>query len=403
MSQIAFIIACAAGAFAGLSVLLLVVSTLGALACPLMFRLRTVPAPTLWPPVSVVIPVKALDAGFDAAQISAFMQDYPDFEIIVTAVDLNSPAVAAVRKIFALYPHVQTRIVAAEADFAASPKVNNLYGAINKARHDLIVMKDSNVALPQGGIAAAVTAKRPGIGLVVAVPEACEAQTFAAQIEQQIMNQSHGRLLLFAASAGLGFGVGKLMVFSRQEFTQAGGFEAIAHSVGEDSALAHAFAAINLRTVFMAPVVMQRLGARQLADVFQRQLRWTVIRRHNETFAFALEPLGLVPCAVAAAALSAGLAGLSPLAAGLAVLVAWSVAETALALARGWPVSMSAPVVMVARDMLMLGVWLRAWTTDRVMWAQERMNVARDFAPPPESPPAASLMSRATADTRTES
>ena len=202
MSQFAFIVACIAGAFAGLAVLLLLVSTLGALAYPLMLWLRKTSAPTLWPAVSVVIPVKALDEGFDAAQISACMQDYPEFEIIVTAVDLNSPAVAAARKIFALYPHVQTRIVAAEADFAASPKVNNLYGAIIGARYDLIVMKDSNVALPQGGIAAAVKAKRAGVGLVVAVPEACEAQTFAAQIEEQIMNQSHGRLLLFAASAG---------------------------------------------------------------------------------------------------------------------------------------------------------------------------------------------------------
>ena len=115
------------------------------------------------------------------------------------------------------------------------------------------------------------------------------------------MNQSHGRILYAAQALGLGFGLGKLMVFRRSDLHRVGGFEAIAHSVGEDSALDHALKNIGLRTVIISVPLLQPLGARSFHDVYHRQLRWSVIRRHNETLAFLVEPFGLSAVALAAA------------------------------------------------------------------------------------------------------
>jgi ceramide glucosyltransferase len=175
------------------------------------------------PPVSVIIPIKALDEGFAEAQASVFAQDYPAFDLTITAKETSSPAIEAARAALAAHPATPARIVRSTAGFAASPKVNNLYQAIEDAPHDIIFMKDSNIEIPPGGMAEAVACLDEGVGLVVAVPEAHGAENFAAEIEASIMNQSHGRILAAAAALGLGFGVGKLMVFRRSDLHRATG------------------------------------------------------------------------------------------------------------------------------------------------------------------------------------
>ena len=372
----ALIFCCVAFTGIGLTVAL-------ALLTPLAIARRPRRADT--PPVSFVVPIKAHDYGFDEAQASLFVQDYPDFDVTVTARETDSPAVLAARAILDANPQVPSSIVRSTVSFAASPKVNNMYQAFEDARADIILMKDSNIVLPPDGAAEAVAALTDGVGLVTAIAEARGATNFPAQIECSLMNQSHARVLLAATTLGLGFGLGKLMVCRRSDLHRAGGFEAIAHSVGEDSAMAHALGAIGLRTVAMGPMIVQLLGRRKFGDVFDRQLRWAVIRRHNETFAMLIEPFGNAVWAALAAMLAAPLVGLSAASAAAATLCLWFALETLLALARGWDVSMSAPAIMVARDATMLCVWLRAWFTKRVVWAAEIYDAQRERGPLPAS------------------
>lgn len=337
------------------------------------------------PPISFVLPIKAYDASFEPSQASTFEQDYPEFDVTATAVETESQAALAMRRIIAAHPAHEAKLVRSTATFAASPKVNNIYQAIEDAQFDLIATKDSNISIPPGTARAAVAAMTEGVGLVTAVTEARGAASFAAAIEAALMNQSHARIMHAASAIGLGFGLGKLMVFRRSDLHRAGGFEAIAHSVGEDSALAHALAAIGLRTVIVQAPIQQILGARKFGDVFDRQMRWAVIRRHNELAGFLLEPLGMSVFAALAAAVAAPLIGWSALAGAAATLGVWFALETLLALARGWDVSVSAPAVMVARDAIMASIWLRAWVVKRVVWAAEVYDAHRERGPVPAS------------------
>ena len=95
------------------------------------------------------------------------------------------------------------------------------------------------------------------------------------------------------------------MLFRRSDFLRAGGFPAISHTVGEDNAFGHALARIGLRTVFSHKAVRQDLGRRSFAEVYQRQLRWSVIRRGDALLSFLLEPFSQAAPAIAAAAVAA--------------------------------------------------------------------------------------------------
>jgi ceramide glucosyltransferase len=354
----------------------LCLSTIAAFLQPLLqrWRARGEDLPPLnledLPPVSLVVPVKALDPGFRRAQESLLAQSYPEAEFLVSAAEEDSPALAAIRDLAAGYPAFPARILRSTGRFAASPKLNNLIEAFRQARHDLVFMKDSNTILAPGDLEAAVRQLTPDVGLVVAVPVATGAKNFAARIEESIMNGAHARALMTASVLRREVGVGKFMLFRRSDLDRAGGIAALASTVGEDNAMGKALAWLGLRTVFSHRVVRQELGSRSLTDVYNRQMRWAVIRRDEERTAFILEPLSFVFPATIAASLAAPLLGLASCTAAAATIVGWFAAETLLAAAKGWGLSLAAPIAFLCREIMLPCIWLNAWLTNRVVWAQ---------------------------------
>jgi len=325
------------------------------------------------PPVSIVLPIKLHDAIFDAAQETAFTQDYPQIEVIGAAAESQSEAIDALRTIFARHSQIPARLLQSTEKFARSPKVDNLKAPILAATHDTILTKDANAVLEPGDLAAHIRHLTPDVGLVCAVMVMSKADNFAAEIEASIVNGPHARMLFLAGALGQGFGVGKIMLFRRSDFLRAGGFSAISHTVGEDNAMAKAMKRIGLRTVFSDREVRQPLGRRVLRDVWDRQLRWAVIRRDDELLSFIAEPVCQAIPAIAAAAIAAPLAGFSSVQAAAVTYFLWLALESWLSRRKGWPLSWSAPAVLIARESVMLGVWATAWVTNRVVWAKERL------------------------------
>jgi len=337
------------------------------------------------PPVSLVLPVKLLEEGFERTQESALAQTYPCFSVTASAVDLASPAVATMREIFARHPETPSRILESTAKFAASPKVDNLYAPFMQAENDVIFMKDANVLLEPDALAEHLRQLDDEVGLVCAIPYCARLDNFSAHVEAAIINGPHARMLFLASCLGQGHGVGKIMLFRRSDFLRAGGFDAISHTVGEDNGLAKALRRIGRKPVFSHRPVRQELGAREFGDVYHRQLRWSVIRRNDELISFLAEPICQALPAVAAAACAAPLVGMSPSCAIFVTAALWFAIETLLSIAKGWQLSYAAPAVFIVREAMMLAVWVNAWMTDRVVWAKDTVHAraAAQPAPPP--------------------
>jgi ceramide glucosyltransferase len=368
----------------GVSFGLLVISSLATLVQPWLCERRARRKDQ--PPISIVLPIKLLEPGFERAQRSALRQDYPHFDVTACATEESSPAIDKMKEIFAHYPDRESRILHSTASFAASPKVDNLYAPFMDAENDVIFMKDSNIVLEPDDLLQTVRHLNDDVGLVCAIPRAANPQNIAAHVEAAIINGPHSRMLFLSAAFGYGFGVGKIMLFRRSDFLRAGGFAAIEHTVGEDNAMAKAMRKIGLHSIFSHRTVRQELGARAFQDVYNRQLRWSVIRRDDELLSFVLEPICQALPAFAAAFVAAPLVGLSPLTGVLASFVLWFSLETLLSLAKGWGASPAAPVIFLLREAMMFAVWIHAWTTNRIVWAGKTIDArsgGRDgFIPP---------------------
>lgn len=349
---------------------LLAASMAASLAFPRGWRLRRPSGET--PPVTAIAPIKALDAGFEAAQRSLFEQTYPQLEILIASVEADSEAMRAVERVRAQTPNADARIIVSPPREAASPKLGNLWDAIEQARSDVVLIKDSNVRLAPGDVARFVGHLAPEVGVVSAIVIVTEPRSAAAWVEASIINGHHVRVLMLARALGLGFGLGKITLFRRSDLERAGGLRSLAWALGEDEALTSAMARLGLRTVIADGLTYQSAGARDWRQVWNRFLRWKLVWRVQAPATFVGSLLGSALLAALAGAIAAPLLGLSPALVALATFCAWCALETGLCLARGWPVSLGAPLIFVAREVLDVLVWLRALTTSEVVWAGAR-------------------------------
>jgi ceramide glucosyltransferase len=320
-------------------------------------------------PVSAIVPIKELDAGFEEAQCSLLEQAYGPLDIVIASAEEVSPALAAVRSVLARYPDVPSRIVRSTTERAASPKLSNLWAAICQAASDLIVTKDSNILLAPGDLECLVCGLEPGVGVVSAITIATEPKSLPAWVEAAVVNASHARFLMLARAIGFGFGCGKIMVFRRSDLERAGGLQRLAWALGEDAAMSDALADIGLRTVLSDRVTRQPLGRRSWREVWNRQLRWRLIWRTQAPAVFAIAPLGSALLAALAGTFAAPMFGYSPITAAVETLGLWFCAETVLCLTKSWPTSLWSPLGFVGREILDLAVWLKALTTSDVAWA----------------------------------
>ncbi|MGH6835709.1 MAG: glycosyltransferase [Methylocella sp.] len=325
------------------------------------------------PPISAIIPIKLLDPGFETAQASMFAQDYPAYEVLIGAAENESPALEAARRIAASHLKVSCRFLRSAGTAAVSPKLNNLATPLAAANHDLVFAKDSNITLDPGSMAAFVQNFAQGVGLVVGVPVAVRARNFAGRIEAFSIN-GHARLLLGASVLGLGFGVGKAMLFRRSDLAKAGGIAAISDTLAEDTAISMALARQGLKTVFSHQTVAQETGARTFREIYERQLRWGIVRRRHERFTFPLEPIASPLPAAVAGALAAPLVFYPAWLGFSLTLFLWFCAETGFSLCKGWEVSAWSPLAFLGREILALMAWLRAFTTHEVVWAKVRFD-----------------------------
>ena len=370
------VIAAAAAIWWCAAVSLLLLSLLGSFLQPILQRRRATRRDQ--PPVALILPIKMLDPGFERALGSAFTQTYAAVTVFVAAADVNAPAMTKAKAlVHGLGADGSCRFVHAPPRGAASPKLDVLSASLDLVTQDVVMTKDSNVTLAPGDINAFVASLTPEVGLVCAVPVAVRADGLSGQIEAMLIN-GHARLLLTASSLGIGFGVGKVMLFRRSDYLRAGGFEALAHTIAEDTAMCRAMATLGLKTRFAHVTVAQEIGRRTWREIYLRQARWAVIRRRQEPISFPLEPLSNVLPAVVAGAIAAPLIGMSMFGAATATLLGWCLLELGGTALKGWELKPAAPLALIGRDFLALSSWLRAWLRQDVVWADASFDIAAE-------------------------
>ncbi len=323
--------------------------------------------------MSILRPACGIENGIAETLATAFALDYPDYELLYCVAEEADRVVPLIRRLMAEHAEVRARLLVGDDPISINPKLNNLVKGCRAAAHDWIVMTDSNVLMPPDYLDQLLERWRADTGVVSSPPVGIRPEGLGAELECAFLNTYQARWLLVADALGIAYAQGKTIFWKREHLDSAGGVEALASETAEDAAFTKLMRAEGRKVRMVRIPFPQPLGARSLAEMWRRQLRWARLRRSSFPHVYAAEIFsgGLLPLA-AAAALT--LAGSLPVLGFLALFVAWYGAELLLARRYGWPASLRIAALMVVRDAMLPWLWVMGWTGTSFVWRGSAMD-----------------------------
>lgn len=320
------------------------------------------------PPVSILKPVKGVDAQAYENFISFCQQDYPEFELLFGVADLSDPVVPVIEQLQRDHPACSIRLVSGPA-IGANAKASSLHHMVKEARHEVLVISDSDMRVTPDYLGRAVAPLADQqIGLVTCPYVGKDLTTLTARLEGLQMGVTFLPSVVVARKVlRMRFAMGATSVVRRGDLARIGGFAALADYLADDYELGARIAKLGRRVELSRYVVTSVLGATTFRDQWFRELRWQRCYRVSRPGEYpGLWLTFTTPLATALLVVSGfALYGWLMLAASLVLrwLVAWLVTRyTHDAEGRRWL------ALLPMRDMLSAVLWCLGAAGRRIVW-----------------------------------
>jgi ceramide glucosyltransferase len=258
-------------------------------------------------PISILKPLHGLDEGLEANLRSFFEQDYPAFEILFAARQDNDPGLALARRLAAGYPQVPARFIVTGEPPWPNAKAYSLHLMQQAARHDLLVMSDSDIrATPRLLAKLAAEFSDPALGVATCPYRAIAGASFWSQLEAAGMNTEFwgGVFTARLVERGISFAIGPTIAARRTVLESIGGWPYLSPYLAEDFVLGNSAAAAGHGVILSSCVVEHRIGSQPLLANLSHRLRWNRSTRRSRGAGYVGQlftnplPLVLLLCAV---------------------------------------------------------------------------------------------------------
>lgn len=327
------------------------------------------------PPVSILKPLKGVDADLETNLESFFDLDYPDYELVFGVQDPSDPALDVALRVADRHPGVAVRFVAGGPDIGLNRKVNNLANILPQARHEHLLISDSNVMVMPDMLSDMMTQlSQPNVGLVTSFIRGTGGKGLGGALESLQLNT----WVMGGVAAASGFGrvcaVGKSMLLRRADLERIGGFGRLGRFLAEDQVCGEEIDAIGLKVVVCPRPVDNVLGRLSVRSFAGRHLRWARIRRRINPIAYAGEILtNPVPPALALLLVAPGAVSIAI--AAVTVLLLSTVAfesERVLGVRRR---ALVYPPLEILRGLAVGALWPVPFLSSSVAWRGTRYRV----------------------------
>lgn len=344
-------------------------------------------APAVQPPsVTILKPLHGAEPGLLENLASFARQEYgAPVQIVLGVQNPADPAIAVARALQAAFPSAAIDLVIDGRLHGTNRKVSNLINMMGDARHDLIVLADSDMRVGPGylaGLAAEIV--RPGIGAVTCPYHGVPIGTVWSRLSALAIDTHFLPGVLLGTSLGAAHPcMGSTVALRRETLGRIGGFRALADELADDYELGALVRGLGLRVVLTPFTVGHVCPERSIAALARQELRWQRTLRQlapaGHLGSIVTHPL---PFALAAFALDPG-----PIA--LAVVLAAVAARIGLCLAAERAFGLKAhPYWLVpARDLLSFALFVASFLGRGVSWRGYRYEVARSGSLLPKTRP----------------
>ncbi len=350
----------------------------------IIFRRRAAPVPDLpaggWPALTLLKPVHGLEKELEENLRSACMQDYPDFQVVLSVQHPDDAAVPLLEKVQREFG--KERVTLAIENFRAGTngKINNMLGGLRHARHNTLVISDSDVRLRPDYLKFIVAPLgNPGVGCVCTLYKAARADAWYEKMELLTLNTDLVPSFVFAWVTGASrFCVGASTAVERTTLDEIGGLEDLADYLVEDYEMGRRIWSSGKEVPILPYFVDTIIDLKSASQWWDHQVYWDQNHRAAKPFPyFSTVLIRAIPFAllIAAARLFDPL-GLYLLAAAVAVRLVCAAAILRWGI--GDREGLRCLYLLPFRDLAGFYSWLLAYTKRTTIWRGNRFIVTGD-------------------------
>ena len=340
---------------------------------------RPDPASADRPAITVLKPLCGAEPGLYEHLRSFCRQNYPQFQIVFGVREAAAPACEVVRRVAAEFPSLPIEIVINPRQHGSNYKISNLLNMLPLARHDVLVMADSDASVGPDYLATVTAPLRdPEVGLVTCLYHGIPTPLIWSRLGAMYINEWYVPAILLAWLFGhQGYTSGQTLCMRRDTLQSIGGLQSVGSQLAEDYRLGQMVRSLGLRIVLSRYMVEGEHHETDLDSLSRHELRWMrtirVLRPRSFRFIFITFNLPLAVIGVALAAVSSSLSW-----------TAWALFGTTLAARlglhflhrlRGGRSLLSDVWLLPAREILICWVWCRSFLSSRVTWRGSEFDV----------------------------
>jgi ceramide glucosyltransferase len=334
------------------------------------FRNRPPISKDFAPPVSVLKPVRGLDREAYENYASFCRQEYPKFEIIFGVTEESDPAVPVIEKLIRDFPQCKIRLLIGAPALGTGDKVNKLCRMVREAKHDILIISDSDIRVAPGYLyAVAAPFADPQVGAVTCLYRGITDGTLVSEMEALGNTSDFDAGVLSAWQlGGVDFTLGATMATTKERLAQIGGFEALVDHFSDDYELGHRITALGYRVEVTTFPVFTVFPSQTLAQCFRHQVRWMLTMKHSQPWGhFSLIFTQGLPWAILAALIAPSWGIAAFYLAGYAVL-RWLMAWTVGVWGVRDPILCKKMYLVPLRDAFAFVVWMTSFFKRRIEW-----------------------------------
>lgn len=330
--------------------------------------------------ISILKPVKGMDEGSYENFASFCRQQYSgQIQLIFCAAQVDDPVIPVIHRLMADFPRHDINLQINPTIHGPNYKVSNLINGFDLARHDLLMICDSDIRVDKTFLRS-VTAhfKAPHVGLVTSPYRSSQVHGPATAFEALAFSTEMIPNVVTAIKLeGLSFALGAAMTFRREALLQIGGLHALVEYLADDYQLGNQIHRAGWHLVLDSQFVESMLRPENFYTIFSRQLRWSRTMRVSRPGGYLASGITLPGLGIIAALL------LGPLPDALTAIALfyllrlsistifsrWFLADNLLP-RWGW--------LLPLRDLLASATWLAAFTGNQVTWRGHRFRLRAD-------------------------
>ena len=329
-------------------------------------------------PITILKPLKGVDEGIEENLESFLLLDYPNYEVLFSVADEDDPVIPIVQKLRARHPRIHTELYIGAVDYGPNPKINNLLRTYDNARHDWILISDSNTRMSAGHLKTLACQFRKGIAMQTSVVAGVDAEGLGGHLESVFLNTFYARSIMTLRAVGHPCVMGKAMMFRKSILERIGGLRSLKKHIAEDYAAGRKLHLLGFRVQVSRNPIRQHLGRHSLKAFWSRHVRWGRLRKMQAPAAFVIEPLfnSMLAGVLGAYAFST-VYGIPPVTFFAAHMAIWFLCDFILAMRVGdTPGIVFAPVWLL-RELVHFPLWVHISLGNTVCWRGQTIRLKK--------------------------